>query len=428
MKGDAVVSCGYNHQTLPLNKKTMKRKILASILTATMLFSSAAILSACGNKETGSEQTESSQNISTDNEQNGNGQNSNGQNSNASTKENNIEETATDFVTAVCNKDYDKIISMFKLEENKNFLVKEDIEFCLPRSEYSDLSELNGKNITVTSKAIDKTKTEATVESQVTVDGENAPVSVTTKLYLNDNNEWCVKGDEFYNKDFSIRVPSKVTVTVNGKELTKEQISKEKTGELGLSVDCLLGYVGKKDIKVGLSCDNYTYEKSVPTKTGNELEDEERISYICDGAEKEQLAKVMKKYWNEMYAMYTAGKSSTDALKYIAKDADPDIVKNIWEGFKSIEKTSSNNKKGNENFVVTTVIPRDDYNTFYLTDSVVGFNFKYEITWFYKLAKWNQSQKNFSSILFKKEENVYKIYQITDEKLFNSANSFTHKW
>ena len=403
-------------------KKIMKRKILASILTATMLFSSAAILSACGNKETGSEQTESSQNISTDKEQS-----SNEQNSDTSTKENNIEETATDFVTAVCKKDYDKIISMFKLEENKNFLVKEDIEFCLPRSEYSDLSELNGENIAVTSKAIDKTKTEATVESQVTVDGKNAPVSVTTKLYLNDNNEWCVKGDEFYNKDFSIRVPSKVTVTVNGKKLTKEQISKEKTGGLGLSVDCLLGYVGKKDIKVVLSCDNYTCEKSVPTKTGNEIEDEEKISYSCDGAEKEQLAKVMKKYWNEMYAMYTAGKSSTDALKYIAKDADPDIVKTIWEGFKSIEKTSSNNK-GNENFAVKTVIPRDDQDTFYLTDSVVGFNFKYEITWLYKLAKWEQSQKDFSSILFKKEGNVYKIYQITDEKLFNSANSFTHTW
>lgn len=59
---------------------------------------------------------------------------------------------------------------------------------------------------------------------------------------------------------------------------------------------------------------------------------------------------------------------------------------------------------------------------------MVYVDFKYQLDWVYNLANWDEYTKRLSNILLKKEDGKFKIYEITDTKLFTKCSSFTKEW
>ena len=340
------------------------------------------------------------------------------------------EKLATEMATAVINKDYKTILALMNLNGEDSFVTEDDIAFQLPRSNYSELLNINDAS-EIETKIVDKSKTSVYAKAyQKSGSGEPTSLADIT-LHLDDNNNWVVSSEEFVNEKFSFRGPSgNVTVTVNGKDITNNAtvIKKTKTGDTGMCTDYTIPKVGKKNIKVNVKCENYNFTKELSTAANNQISDDTEAFYDLNDKEKETVTAYIKNTWNALYKDWESGKKATDETQYISDKADADILKTAWDGFNTITKPSATSSKGNDNFKMEKVLINNEASTSYLTDSIILVNFKYELHWHYKLADWNQQTRRLSNLLLEKTKDGYKIYSIDDTKLFTAANSFTKEW
>lgn len=334
------------------------------------------------------------------------------------------------FIDAIKAKDYASVIQCLNIDADKAFLSNEDIEFALPRSSFADLTDESVQDATVDlSSSYQSGDDHSVVTAACMKDGaEVAHIQINT--VLNDKNEWKIDTPDFYYQNYSFRTPGKVAVTVNGKTVGPEFVSKSNTGGFGTACDWTLPYVGKKGVNVKLTCPNYTIEKSLPTTENNELasngEDTYKLFYDVETAEQDKIFTYIKDTWNAMYKDWLDGKNANDLLdSYLSSDADPNIAIRIVDGFKSITDQGSS---GNDKFNMVAVQARPDGTVQYITDDLILVNFGYKLAWHYKLADWNQNMTRFSNIILKKTDDGYKISQLTDEGLFNYCNNFTSDW
>ena len=250
-------------------------------------------------------------------------------------------DVARSFVDAVKAKDYDSVIQCLNIDADKAFLSAGDIEFALPRSSFAELADESVQDATVDLSSSYQSGDDRSVVTATCVKDKTEVAHVQINTVLNDKNEWKVDTADFYYQNYSFRTPSKVEVTVNGKVVGQEFMSKSNTGGFGMSCDWTLPYVGKKGVNVKLTCANYTIEKLLPTTGNNELaskgEDTYKLFYEIDAAEQEKIFTYIKDTWNAMYKDWLDGKNANDLLNtYLSDTADPDIATRIVDGFKSM--------------------------------------------------------------------------------------------
>lgn len=336
------------------------------------------------------------------------------------------EDVARDFINAVIGGEYDTAITMLDIDNTKSFITGEDMSFFLPRSKFTALlgDSVKGADLKLTPQG-NSGSTSQLVSAVFSKDGTDT-VNMEIPVVQGDNG-WRIDAPEFYYSNFRFLAPSgDVTVTANGKPVDKSYITDDAAGGTKKAVIYTLPYVGKKEVKVKVSCDNFENEVTMPATSENTEFDDYNTLYYLKAEEREEVNKSIKDAWNGMYKDWLSGKNATDLLKYLSDDADPDITNRVVSGFKSMSDTGSS---GNDNFNLVEVNQGSDNNyVFYVSDDMVYVNFNYKLTWNYKLMDWSQETKRKSSIILKKVNGEYKIYQLVDEKLFTECNNFTSEW
>ena len=337
-------------------------------------------------------------------------------------------EVARSFVNAIASKDYNTAISCLNVDEDKSFITAEDIEFSLPRTSFVDLGTdaVQGSESEYSSDY--KSGMEHTTVTAVFTKGESK-TTVSIPVGLNNKNEWKVDAPEFYHTNFTFRAPSgKVTITANGKPVTADMITNQAAGSLGKAYEYTLPYVGKKGVIVKVSCDNYEKEFSMATSSNNtEVDNNNMCYYDLDSDAYNTVLTYIKDTWNSMYKDFENGKNANDLMSYLSDDADSDIATSIINDFKGITKQGS---FGNDDFKITEIRPYNDGDgAFYVTDDLLCVNFNYKLHWHYKASDtWMKDMKRTSNIVLKNVGGKYKIYELTDEKLFTECNGCTQDW
>lgn len=379
-------------------KKVVKFLAIASVLTGAMV----GMLSGCN---TDKDVSSSLKTVSAQDE-----------------KENSPEKVSTDFIEALISKDYKTVLKIMGKDGDDSFITESSIEFYLPRSTYSDVEDISADTVDVAFTGYrNKTKT----DSECVVSAVNKDTSVTKDFIvpcsMNKNNQWVVDGNEFYYTEFSFITASGVAVTANGKEVPDSMVV-SKTGTSNTESVYTLPYVGKDDVHIKLSCDNYTYEADISPATSNGAENADTVLSPVSDEDKKACEDFIKTSYNDMYSDYLDGAKASDLNKYIASDADTDICNQILSGFKSM---SNDGYSGNSDFKLSKCIVSEAN---WVSDDLVYVDFKYQLDWVYNLAKWNLNTKRLSNILLKKEDGKFKIYEPTDSKLFTECNGFTQEW
>lgn len=383
-------------------KKVVKFMVIAFVLVGVMM----GMLSGCNASKDGKDAPSNSKVVS-----------------NQDAKENSPEKVSVAFINALISKDYKAVLKAIDKDGDDSFLTENSIEFYLPRSSYSDVEGISLDSVDVAFTGYkDKTKTKVDcVVSAVNKDTESS-TDFIVPCSMNKNNQWVVDGEEFYHTDFSFITASDVSIVVNGKEVPDSMLV-SKTGVNDTENVCTLPCVGKDDIHIKLSCDNYTYETDISPATSNEAENADIVLSPLSDEDRKACENFIKTSFNAMYSDYLDGAKASDFNKYISSDADPDICNQILDGFKSMSNKGSS---GNSNFKLSKCIVSDKTN--WVSGDSVYVDFKYQLDWVYNLAKWNQNTKRLSNILLKKEDGEFKIYGLTDSGLFTECNNFTQEW
>lgn len=391
-----------------------------SILSAAVLASSSFV--GCGSQPQVQEQSSASADSS----------------SSASVDENTPERISAVFVESLISADFDKALACLGLEEGKSFVTAEDIEFSFPRSTFSDLQDFNLEEYQVQVQEDENANPESgtCVVDIIKNDSDDesgqstAEASVTVYSKLSDDNKWIVDAEEFYYTNYTFRTAGgDVDVLVNGIEVTDELCTNNAAGSTGLGREFTLPYVGKKEIEVDLSCDNYEYSTTLVTSSNNEVTEEDKAYYGLSTEEQTKCADFVKSTWNDICESYENNGKSTDVLNYLSSDADSDICNQIWDGLKTCHKNGTAVESDrDDNFKLTQCKSSSGADELWMTDDKVLFNFDYELTWEYMLINDMRSMKRQSNIILEKEGDNFKIYQLTDSDLFAMNSQFTNQW
>lgn len=343
------------------------------------------------------------------------------------------EGVAETFVKALIEKDFKTALSCFGFNDNESFVTEDDIEFYLPRSSFADVSQVNLEEYKLFVEKSNTTKDTALCDVVAEKgDGKNITLkNITVSTSLNKENNWVVNAREFYNTNYTFCTAGGDTeVTVNGKKLSDELCTNHTAGSVtGLAKEYTLPYVGKKDIEVSLSCDNYTYTATLSTSSDNSVGEQDRVFKTASSEEISKCVNSVKDIWNGVCKDYKSGKKSSDLITYLSSDADSDICSQIYDGMEQLHKNNSGVESDrDDNFKLTQCKAPEDSGVFWLTDDKIMVNFDYELTWDYVLSGFNESMKRKSNIVLEKENGEYKIYKLIDNKLFTENNRFISEW
>ncbi len=394
----------------------MKVKRLLAILTAAIIAVTA--ISGCSSKENTQEGDYTSTVVNTN-----------------SVKEETInadsaEGVSETFIKAVLAKDYKTILSCLGIEKDKSFVSESDIEFYLPRSSFADILDISYDEYTVSAVKTQSGSGTAICTVTITDSSNNLDyIESIVHTALNDENKWVVQADEFCNTNYTFRtVGGKTKVSVNGIELSDSLCTNKSADDItGLEKEYTLPLVGKKGIEVTLTSENYTYSATLVTSSNNEVTDSD---IVCVPVDDENVTDSIKDIWNGLYNSYASGDNSSEALNYIASDADTDICSKIWKGFDSLKKPAGMSGS-NSDYNMDICKQSSDNQTKWITDNKLLVYFDYELNWKYSLGNSysrDDSMKRKSNIVLSYENNEYKIYKISDNKLLTWVNQYTKDW
>ena len=316
--------------------------------------------------------------------------------------------------------------------EDATFLSGSDLEWYMPRSDYKALLDIDAYE-SLAGEILDEISTYALVNVAITFSDDTTD-SVTIPVRLNNDNKWGLDVDDFFISDWVIKsTGGDVELYVNG-VLADKKYQDGKLGNYGLYDKWIIPAIGKNTAKLELKSDafdTYTVEELPSYNLGDE---KKYVSMIAEGNDETTAAvhKVIKDLWNNSYSDWVAGKTAAECLNaYIASDADTEMANDLWGYFATITKGTV---KDNIDFRMTDIgrITKGDpppTAVFYLTDDTVGVNFGYKLDWIWSFDSGNpRSMTRESSIFLKYEIGAYRIWKISDDKLFSYENNLTNSW
>lgn len=321
---------------------------------------------------------------------------------------------ALNYVFAIANNHYTAALDAFKVDGTP-FMSANDIKYSAPRSALKNLINHAGKEVflAVNTDLTNSSDGKATVYVDLQTDDKTLE-TFEVKVAMNADNVWYVVDDTYYIKDFYVLVPGNTELTVDGIAVS-DDLFVEDAGYNTLADLYKLPVIGRSEKEFKVACANFEYtikhiaeanDKENKFDAKKEL-DEEKLNAALDAT---------KNIWNNMYNEWVENKD-VDLTKYFSKTSSPDYPANVKAGFAELRKASSYEDIDHH---ISIIQKRPDASCFYVNDKVIILNFQYQLDWVWDFSMGGpESSRRFSHILLVEEDGEYKIFEISDSKLFN---------
>ncbi len=325
------------------------------------------------------------------------------------------------FYSAIDSKYTDLYDYIYK--PDNSFINSNDFNEYLANDKfYSDVQ--NSKIVSITEMY--DTETNKKFDVVLKKDGKSTTYSV--ELVKDGANEWHVVVDDFYLKDWKIEIPSGAKLYINDAEVGTNLIRERKnnrdvyvlpaiaTSSRTFKVVTLFGEIEKEIYVAGSN----SGEILVPSVT-----DEKVVTEALES---------LKKIWNNMYTDYSDGKDvNSIKSKYFDDNVSLDNVKKYYNtGFDKISNKGNKNYL-NKDIVMDSIIIDPKKDNLIESNDIIEIHFGYKITYLvdyiYNAATDSKEyMTRYSSIKLRKTDASYKIYEVTDEKLFNYLKYITKEY
>lgn len=327
----------------------------------------------------------------------------------------NPESISKDYIKSILEKDYQRALNYVYTEDNscnscitaedyKNYLEKKD-NFILSGKIQKVESNISGNSATCT----------------VYLKTEDKETQIITVYLKKHNNNWFIEEKGLYLKDWSIQVPGDSNLYINETLVDKKYISGSSGNFDVYTIPAIAPEVKlfkvvtdiaetEKEITPTVQNDNYKMEVII--------KNEELISRALN---------FVKDTWNTMYKEYINGSDVSVVKKFFDDSMDINQINSYYKSsFDSLTKGSSGYKYINYNMI--SIKKRDNENMYVSKNDVITLNFGYTLTWNWDFSMANElrTMKRWSNIRLKIVGDSFKIYDVTDTKLFSYSNQYTN--
>ena len=187
------------------------------------------------------------------------------------------EQLAMSFIDALLHQEFEKVLPLLASADDPNAIIfPEDVAWALPRTSYKDLDYFDPETIKYTTVLGSSGTVSVNVEDGK---GEHQTFEVKTLISKTSGQPMVNGRGVFYVEECSLRVPSGVTVSVNGVELPNSMIVKRQSGKWGFTTDYCIPTLGIREKAIHLHCDNFDTEQ-VFTPVGHNSLDSESASKL----------------------------------------------------------------------------------------------------------------------------------------------------
>ena len=321
---------------------------------------------------------------------------------------------ALNYVAAIAQNFYTSALDAFQVNGTP-FMSANDIKYSAPRGDLKNLVKHAGKEVFL----------EVNTDNTISNDG-NATVCVDlktddktletfeVKLAMNADNVWYVVDDTYYIKDFYVVTSGNTELYVDD-VLVPEDYFVEHVKVGNLQSLYKLPIIGRS-AKV-FKCVTENFEGTLENTPEPNTKDEPLFArYELEGEELKEALEAVKTLWNNMYNDWVAD-NNADLTKYFSKTSSPSYPADVKAGFKELRKASSYEDIDHH---ITIIEKRADADCVYGSDTVIILNIQYQLDWVWDFSLGGPEHcRRFSHILLTKEDDEWKIYEISDMKLFN---------
>lgn len=331
------------------------------------------------------------------------------------------------FIDSLLTSNYTATLQYIGLGDAE-FVTGEDIEWYLPRSNYQDITVMNFEYKLESEVVSQQTETAQVNVTVVNKEDKDLNKSFRIPCFLNSDNKWEVDASEFYNTDYHFTTSGgNTTVYINDVPVNDKYIVSDNAGKWGVYKEYAIPYITKNDVTIRVVCENrFDYSETV-TPISNNSSNFEKITATTSDNSKELDA--IKTLFNRAVEIYESGAEQFAYQEIISSDADLQLCETIANGIDTMAddyELGSGDKY--TDITMTQCLDNPDEETYYLTDDLVLVNFRYELTYYYRLGSSTQNMRRISHIILKYEDGEYKIHSLPEPKVFTYRNNFTMEW
>ncbi len=331
------------------------------------------------------------------------------------------------FIDSLLTNNYTATLQYIGLG-SAEFVTGEDIEWYLPRSDYRDVATMDFEYKLESEVVSQQTETAQVNVTVVNKDDKDLSKSVIVFCTLNEDNKWEVDARDFYNTDYHFTTSGGNTkVYINDVPVSDNYTVSTNAGKYGVYKEYAIPFITKNDITIKVICENrFDYSETVTPASNNVGKPEAITATVTDNTKEIDAIKTL---FNRAIELYESGANSSAYQEIISSDADLQLCETIANGIEGMgEKYELGDGPKYKDFVMTQCLDNPDAETYYLTDDLVLVNFRYELSYYYRLGSSTQNMHRYSYITLKLEDGEYKIYSLNDPKLFTYRNNFTMEW
>jgi hypothetical protein len=334
------------------------------------------------------------------------------------------EQLAMSFIDALLHQEFEKVLPLLASADDPNAIIfPEDVAWALPRTSYKDLDYFDPETVKYTTSLGSSGTVSVNVEDGK---GEHQTFEVKTLISKTSGQPMVNGRGVFYVEECSLRVPSGVTVSVNGVELPNSMIVKRQSGKWGFTTDYCIPTLGIREKAIHLHCDNFDTEQVFTPVGHNSLDSESasKLSFLPSLENPSEAFDAVKDLWNNMYAaVHEEGATPSVLDGFIASDAPIDTASIIFEAYNNLGKNEREHR-------VTQVVQRkESIAPSWFSDHVIAVNFGYQLDYI-SHAGWdsNHDMRTVSAIFLAYEDGAWKIARVVYPDLFSYTNYMTHEW
>ena len=333
---------------------------------------------------------------------------------------------AETFIDSLMSKNYVATLHSIGLNGSE-FVTGEDIAWYLPRSDYKDILTLDFEKYEIQSEVVEQsTETAIVTVTVINKNDKDMFRQFDVVCALNENNNWFVKANDFYNTNYCFHASGGNTeVYINDIKVSDEYITSDNAGKHSVYKEYVIPYITRKDVVIKVVGDDFEWEQTITPTSNNKDNAFKAIARVSDNSRE---VEAVKSLFNRAVEIYESGAEISAYQEILSSDADLQLCEIIHNGIDSMsEKSGSDNKPKKENIRMTQCLNSTEKETYYLTDDLILVNFRYELSYSRSSGRVQTMHRN-GSIILKYEDSNFKIFKLTDEKLFTWLNHYTDEW
>ena len=324
------------------------------------------------------------------------------------------QQVAYDFAKAIQTGDYETAMGMIDIKDT-TFLTAADLEWFIPRSDFSDIQDTDYALVEATSNG-DKVRDVVTLNLK--------PVSVDVTVALNDDNEWKVEFNDFFIENWTLEVPKNVKIKLNDIEIASTYLDSK---EENVDIYILPAVANRKATVIATSSVYGDFTMEVTPSY-------EKYTVVCkiDNEKASEMFGQVKDMLNKMNEAYEAGE--TDFSKFVSSKADPQLAVTIATCVTNQYTWNNSLSPWNIRFTIVEGLSEYEGKAYIpaelLQDDVVTMVVKVEKTWDkLKHNSGSDYNRDVGRITVQVEDGEMKIFKIAgSDNIIESRNSMTREW